>query len=88
MENRDMKTAEEVLKEFHPDFNPGIDAFLDEVFIEDILEAMKAYALAAIEEQLKVTAKETVRDIEEYLHLYRGKIEEEDILGTTRIELK
>lgn len=87
-----MKTAEETLQEFYLKTTKNIASIrnsrIPEVYKEGALKAMKAYAKAAIEEQLKVTAKEAVRSINEYLELISPSIGEEDILETTRIELK
>lgn len=83
-----MKTAEETLKQFLPNQFPAAGYFIDNVSIEDVLEAMKSYAKAAIEEQLKVTAEETMYAVNEYLNLMSPSIGEEDILTCTRIDLR
>lgn len=81
-----MKTAEEVIEEL-TGVKAGADRYTPMDYGECI-QAMHAYAQAAIEEQLKVTAKETMRAINEYLELLSPGIGEEDIIETTRIELK
>lgn len=81
-----MKTAEETLKEVSKKLgggNPcdyGFGKGTWNQFL--VVEVAKAYALAAIEEQLKVAAAEARAD-----YPYAG-VEEDSILNCTRIELK